>query len=179
MIWSTNPSKKNLCFNFFFFFIDDKAVQSEILWLNVNKINKYLQSAHKQGNPSFHFHAPGSKRRYPCTQTASAVPKYFLYLLQFCTAYRIWHEKKKRKGKKRAKTVDFHTAKNIQIQPTVFHCFGRILINWTPTYFLLTSDLFTVVWPVPGRERRCHTLPNPLSVLIAYIIWYLRTKLWT
>ena len=34
-----------------------------------------LQSADKQGNPSFHFHALGSKRRYACSQTASAVPK--------------------------------------------------------------------------------------------------------
>ena len=69
----------------------DKAVQSNILWLNLNKIGELsiLQSAHKQGNPSFNFHAPGSKRRYPCTQTASAVPKYFPCLLQFCTGYRI------------------------------------------------------------------------------------------
>ena len=71
----------------------DEAVQSNILWLNWNKIGDIgiLQSAHKQGNPSFHFHAPGSKRRYPCTHTASAVPKYFPCLLQFCTGYRIWH----------------------------------------------------------------------------------------
>ena len=69
----------------------DKAVQSNILWLNLNKINEVsiLQSADKQGNPSFHFHALGSKRRYPCTQTASAVPKYSPRLLQFCTGYRI------------------------------------------------------------------------------------------
>ena len=71
--------------------IQDNTVQSNILWLNLNKIGdiSILQSAHKQGNPSFHFHAPGSKRRYPCTQTAWAVPKYFLCLLQFCTGYRI------------------------------------------------------------------------------------------
>ena len=38
----------------------DKTVQSYILWLNLNKIDgiKFLQSADKQGNPSFHFHAP-------------------------------------------------------------------------------------------------------------------------
>ena len=71
----------------------DKTVQSNILWLNLNKIDEefFLQSAHKQGKPSFLFHAPGSKRRYPCTQTASAVPKYFPCRLQFCTGYRIWH----------------------------------------------------------------------------------------
>ena len=71
----------------------DKAVQSNILWLNLNKIDNIsiLQSAHEQGHPSSHFHAPGSKRRYPRTQTASAVQKYFPCLLQFCTGYRIWH----------------------------------------------------------------------------------------
>ena len=77
----------------------DKTVQSNMLWLNLNRINGisffiifiFLQLAHKQGNPSFDFHAPGSKRRFQCTQTASAVPKYFPCLLQFCTVYRIWH----------------------------------------------------------------------------------------
>ena len=56
----------------------DKAVQSNTPWLNLNKINgiSILQYVDKQGNPLFHFHAPGSKRRYPCTQTAAAVPKY-------------------------------------------------------------------------------------------------------
>ena len=59
--------------------VRDKAVQSNVLWLNLNIINgiSILQSVHKQGNPSFHFHAPGSKRRYLCTQTASAVPEFF------------------------------------------------------------------------------------------------------
>ncbi len=69
----------------------DKTVQSNMLWLNLNKIDEifFLQPAHKQGNPSFHFHAPGSKRRYPCTQTALAIPKYFACRLQFCPGYRI------------------------------------------------------------------------------------------
>ena len=68
-----------------------KAVQSNILWLNLNKNGgiSILQIAHKQGNPSFHFHTPGSKLGYPCTQTASAVRKYFPCLLQFCTGYHI------------------------------------------------------------------------------------------
>ena len=90
MTRSTDPSKnvfKNPTAKKF----HDKAVQSNILWLNLSKIGaiSILQSAHKQGNPSFYFHALGSKRRYPCTQTASAVPKYFPCLLQFCTGYRI------------------------------------------------------------------------------------------
>ena len=41
-------------------------------------------------------------------------------------------------SEKRAKNVDLHTAKNIQIQPTLFRYF------WTNSY-KLTSDLFTVV----------------------------------
>ena len=49
MKWSTNPSKnvfKNLNNNKIY----DKAVQSNILWLNLNKINNVsiLQSADKQ-----------------------------------------------------------------------------------------------------------------------------------
>ena len=73
MIWSTYPSKNG----FKRPKSHDKAVQSNMQWLKFNKINaiSILQSADKQGNPSFLFHAPGSKRRYPCTQTASAVPK--------------------------------------------------------------------------------------------------------
>ena len=75
MIWSTDPSKKlspKIPPNF-----NDKVVQCNILWLNLNKISEInmLQSANKQGSPSFHFHAPGSKPRYPYTQTAPAVPK--------------------------------------------------------------------------------------------------------
>ena len=88
MTRSTDPSKTVLKNPQKF---HEKPVQSNILWQNLNKIGEIsiLQSAHKQGNPSFPFHAPGSKRRYPCTQTASAVPKYFPCLLQFCTGYRI------------------------------------------------------------------------------------------
>ena len=73
--------------------IHDKAVQSNILWLNLNNISRItiLQLSHKQGNFSFHFNAPCSKHKYPCPQTASTVPKYFPCLLQFCTGYRIWH----------------------------------------------------------------------------------------
>ena len=80
-----------------------KAVQCNILWLNLNKLD-ILQSANKQGNPSFDIYAPGSKRRYSCTQTASAVPKYFPRLPQCCTGYCIWHASwawKQKTGKKR------------------------------------------------------------------------------
>ena len=99
----------------------DKTVQSNMLWLNVIKIGgiSILQSAHKQGNPSFHFHAPGSKRRYLCTQTASAVPKYFPCLvLVIASDMHLEPE-----SEKRSKNVHFHTTKNIQIQSTLFRYF--------------------------------------------------------
>ena len=107
----------------------DKTVQSNILWLNLNKINEisFLHSAHKHGNPSFHFHAPGSKCRYPCTQTASAVPKCLVgsgFVLVIASDMHLEHE-----SEKRAKNVHFHTTKNIQIQSTLFRYFRRILIN--------------------------------------------------
>ena len=89
MTRSTDPSKNVL--NKIPPKFHDKPVQSNILWPNLNKIGgiSILQSAHKQGNPSFRFHTPVSKRRYTYTQTASAVPKYFPSLPQFCTCYRI------------------------------------------------------------------------------------------
>ena len=51
MTWSTDPSKK--CFKKSPKKIHDKAGQSNILWLNLNKIGgiSILQSAHKQSNP--------------------------------------------------------------------------------------------------------------------------------
>ena len=102
----------------------DKTVQFNILWLNVIKIDGIgiLQSAHKQGHPSFHFHKPGSKRRYPCTQTALAVPKCFpvcsSFVLVIASDMHLEPE-----SEKRAKNVDFHTAKNLQIQATLFRKF--------------------------------------------------------
>ena len=121
MTWSTDPSKMFLKIPKKF---HDKAVQFNVLWLNLNKIDgiSILQSAHKQGNPSFRFHALGLKCRYPCSQTASAVPKYFPCLLQFCkvTASDMRLESE---NEKRAKNVDLHTSKNIQIQPTLFRYF--------------------------------------------------------
>ena len=91
----------------------DKTVQSSILWLNVIKIGgiSILQSAHKQGNTSCRFHAPGSKRRYPCTQTASAVQKYFLRLLQFFLLVIASDVHLEPESEKRAENVHFHTTK--------------------------------------------------------------------
>ena len=45
-------------------------------------------------------------------------------------------------SEKRAKNVDFHTAKNVQIQATFFVSFRRILITWPLTYCSMTTNDF-------------------------------------
>ena len=139
--------------------IHDEAVQSNILWLNLNKIGEIsiLQSAHKQGNPSFHFHAPGSKRRYPCTQTASAVPKYFPCLLQIRTGYRIWHASRVWKRKTSEKRWSTHSKK----YPYATNAFSLFLdefleIDLRPIYCSLTSATSRTLDPhydIIGWER--------------------------
>ena len=92
-----------------------------ILWLNLNKINEIgiLQSALLQVNPSFHFHAPS---RYPCIQTASAVPKYFPVCSSFVLV--IASDMHLEPGsEKRAKNVDFHTAKRYPDTTNTFSLF--------------------------------------------------------
>ena len=127
MTRSTDPSK-NVSKNPPKF--HDKAVQSNILWLNLNNIGavSILQSAHKQGNHSFHFHAPGSKRRYPCTQTASAVPKQFLRLL---VLYWLSHLTciLSLKAEKEPETLIFTQQKISSYKQHFFAIFKRILIT--------------------------------------------------
>ena len=55
-------------------------------------------------------------------------------------------------SEKRAKNVDLHTAKNIQIQLTLFAIFRRIRITSPPTY-LLYSDLFTHFRIFPWQQE--------------------------
>ena len=109
-----------------------KAVQSNILWLNSNKIGgiSILQSAHKQGNPSIRCHALGSKRRCPCTQTASAVPKSFPCLFQFCTGYRIWHASRVSKRKTSEKRWFTHSKK----YPDTTNTFSLFLDEFLETH---------------------------------------------
>ena len=129
MIRSTDPSKngsKKIPQKF-----HEKTVQSNMLWLNLNKIDAifFLQSAHKQGNPSFHLYAPGSKRIYPCTQPASAVQKIFslwapvLYWLSHLTCI------SSLKAKNERKTFIFTQLKISRYTPHFFDIFRRILIN--------------------------------------------------
>ena len=109
----------------------DKTVQSDILWINIIKIGgiSILQSAYKQGNPSFHFHMPGSKRRYPCTQTASGCPRTFslsasvLYWLSHLTSISSLKTKNERK------TFIFTQLKIFRYSQHFFAIFRRILIK--------------------------------------------------
>ena len=98
----------------------DKTVQSNILWLNLKKINEIsvLQSADKHGNPSFHFNAPGTRalKQHQLSQNSSPVCSSFVLVI-VCDM----HLEPERE--KRAKIVDSHTAKNIQIQATLTRYF--------------------------------------------------------
>ena len=122
MTRSTDPSKnvlKNLPKKF-----HNKAVQSNILWLNLSKTNEIsiLQSARNQGNLSFHFHAPGSNadthalKQHRLSQNISPVCSSFVLVI--ASGMHLESE-----SEKRAKNVDFHTHKNIQIQPILFRYF--------------------------------------------------------
>ena len=77
---------------------------------------------YQQGNPSFYFHSPGSKRKY------HALKRHWLSqnIFPICSSFVLviasdMHLESK--SEKRMKNVDFHTAKNIQIQPTLFRYF--------------------------------------------------------
>ena len=103
----------------------DQAVRSNILLLNLNKINeiRILQSADKQGNPALHIHAPGSKGRdtralkqHRLSQNIPPVCSSFVLVI--ASDMHLEPE-----SEKRAKNVDFHTAKNIQIQARLFRYF--------------------------------------------------------
>ena len=106
MIWSTDPSKK------VFKRIHDKAIQSYLLWLTLNKINEIsiLQSADKQGNPSF------ALKEHRLYQAISPVCSSFVLVI--ASDMHLESE-----SEKRAENVDLHTAENIQIQPTLFRYF--------------------------------------------------------
>ena len=103
----------------------DKAVQSNILWLNLNQIVgiNILHSAHKQGNPSFHFHVPGSKGR---DTHALKQPRLSQNISPVCSSFVLVIASDihlESQSEKRAKNLDLHTAKNKLIQPTLFRYF--------------------------------------------------------
>ena len=101
--------------------LHDKTVQSNILWLNLNKIGaiSILQSAHKKVTPHFTFQ--------------NIFPVCSSFVLVIASDMHLEPE-----SEKRAKSVYFHTTKNIQIQSTLFRYFQT-------NSYKLTSDLFIVV----------------------------------
>ena len=129
MTRSTDPSKnvlKNLPKKF-----HNKAVQSNILWLNLNKISEisFLQSAHKQGNPSFHFFCTGLKTLIPMHSNSLGCPKMFclsapvLCKLSYLTCILSL------KAKNERETFIFTQLKISRCNRHFFAIFRRILIN--------------------------------------------------
>ena len=95
-----------------------KAVQSYMLWLNSTTIGGIgiLQSAHKQGNPSFHFSCAGLKTQIPMHSNSIDCPKIFPVCSSFVLVIASdMHLESK--SEKRAKSVDLHTAKSIPCGP--------------------------------------------------------------
>ena len=123
MIRSTDPSK-NVSKKF-----HDKAAQSYIVCLNLNKINQVFHNEHiNKVTPRFTFMRRAQNvdtpalTHYRLSQNSSSSAPV-LYWLSHLT----------RISSLKAKNVDFHLAKNIQIQLTVvvffLAIFRRILIK--------------------------------------------------
>ena len=119
----------------------DKTVQSNMLWLNLNKINEiffFLQSAHiNKVTPHFTFMRQAQNadthalKQHRLSQNISSVCSSFVLVI--ASDMHLEPE-----SEKRAKSVYFHTTKNIQIQSTLFRYFQT-------NSYKLTSDLFIVV----------------------------------
>ena len=112
MIWSTTDPSKNVSKKIPPK-IHHKTVQSNILWLDLNKICaiSILQSAHKQGNPSFHFFL---RRAQNADTHALEQPRLSQNMSPVCTSFVLviasdMHLESE--SEKRAKNVDLHTAK--------------------------------------------------------------------
>ena len=95
-----------------------------MLWLNLNKIDEicFLQSTHKQGNPHFTFIRRAQNadthahKRHRLSQNVFPVGSSLVLVI--ASDMHLEHE-----SEKRAKNVLFHTAKNIQVQSTLFRYF--------------------------------------------------------
>ena len=111
----------------------DKTVQSNILWLNLSKINdiSFFYNHHiNKVTPHSTFMRRAQNadtnalKQHRQSQNMSPVCSSFVLVI----APDMHLESESEKKKKRAKKVDLHTAKNIQIQSTLFLYF-RLLIN--------------------------------------------------
>ena len=100
----------------------------------------FLQSAHKQGNPSFHF----MRRAQNADDRALKQPRLSQNISPVCSSFVLviasdMHLESP--SEKRAKNVYLHTAKSIQIQPTFFSLFldKFVSIDLRPIYCSLIS----------------------------------------
>ena len=91
-----------------------------MLWLNLNNIGEIsiLQSAHKQGIPPTSLSCAALKTLKQPRLSKNISPVGSNFVLVIASDMHFESE-----SEKRAKNVDFHTAKNIQIQPTLFRYF--------------------------------------------------------
>ena len=127
MIRSTDPSKNVSKYPQKF---HDKTVQSNTLWLNLNKINEisFLQSAHKQGTPHF-ICMRRAQTQIPMHTNSFGCPKIFslsapvLYWLSHLTCISSLRAKNERK------TFIFTQLKISRYNPHFFAIFRQILIN--------------------------------------------------
>ena len=102
----------------------DKAIQSNILWLNLNKIKEIsiLQLHMNMVTPHFTFMCRAQNadthalKQHRLSQNISPVCSSFVLVI----ASDMYLESE---SEKRSKKVDFHTAKNIKIQATLFRYF--------------------------------------------------------
>ena len=137
MTWSTDPLKVFLKIPQKF---HDKAVQSNMLWLN-SKQNRWdgisiLQSAHKQGNLLISLSCAGLKMQIPMHSNSTGCPKIVslsapvLYWLSHLTCI------SSLKAKKERKTLIYTQLKISRYNQHFFAIFKQILRNSPPTYLL-------------------------------------------
>ena len=123
MIWSADPSK-NVLKNPPKF--HGKTVQSNILWLNLNKINEisfFFYNQHmNRVIPHFTFmHRAQNADSHALKQhrlSQNIFPVCSSFVLVIASDMHL-----EPKSEKRAKNIHFHTTKNIQIQSTLFRYF--------------------------------------------------------
>ena len=99
-----------------------------------------LQSADKQGNPSCHIHAPGSKRTIPmhaCSingPTSTLIPAASFHQILHLTCSLSLEAKSECKKKKKKDKI-FHSAKNVNNSKK------QDILYFQPKAFSLTSDI--------------------------------------
>ena len=112
MIWSTDRYKKyfkksTITTTKF----HDKVVQSSILWLNLNKTDKYLTIDRKTREPLISHSCTGLKTQIPMHSNSIGCPKILSpvcssFVLVIASDRHLEHE-----SEKRAKNVDINAAK--------------------------------------------------------------------